>query len=87
LTDNLTKERKSFPNGKKKIRHLEPDQKWRDSNQVVVVHTFSPSPGGRSKQISEMKASLVYRASSRSARDTQRKPISNSQKRKDAKPL
>jgi hypothetical protein len=32
--------------------------------------------GGRGRQISEFKASLVYRVSSRTARDTQRNPVS-----------
>jgi hypothetical protein len=31
--------------------------------------------GGRDKQISEFEASLVYRMSSRTARDTQRNPV------------
>jgi hypothetical protein len=32
--------------------------------------------GGRGRQISEFKASLVYRVSSRTARATQRNPVS-----------
>jgi hypothetical protein len=32
--------------------------------------------GGRSRQISEFEASLVYKVSSRTARDTQRSPVS-----------
>jgi hypothetical protein len=32
--------------------------------------------GGRGRQISEFKASLVYRVSSRTARVTQRNPVS-----------
>jgi hypothetical protein len=32
--------------------------------------------GGRGRQISEFKASLGYRVSSRTARDTQRNPVS-----------
>jgi hypothetical protein len=35
--------------------------------------------GGRSRQISEFKASLVYRMSSRTARTTQRNPVSKTQ--------
>jgi hypothetical protein len=31
--------------------------------------------GGRGRQISEFKASLVYKVSSRTARDTQRNPV------------
>jgi hypothetical protein len=38
--------------------------------------------GGRGRQISEFKASLVYRVSSRSARATQRNPVSKNQKKK-----
>jgi hypothetical protein len=41
--------------------------------------------GGRGRQISEFKASLVYRVSSRTARATQRNPVSKGQKRKTQK--
>jgi hypothetical protein len=34
--------------------------------------------GGRGRQISEFQASLVYRVSSRTARATQRNPVSKS---------
>jgi hypothetical protein len=37
--------------------------------------------GGRGRQISEFKASLVYRVSSRTARATQRNPVSKKQKK------
>jgi hypothetical protein len=37
--------------------------------------------GGRGKQISEFKASLVYKVSSRTARATQRNPVSKNQKK------
>jgi hypothetical protein len=44
---------------------------------AVVAHAFNPSNlGGRGKQISEFEASLVYRVSSRTARATQRNPVS-----------
>jgi hypothetical protein len=36
--------------------------------------------GGRGRQISEFKASLVYRVSSRTARATQRNSVSTKQK-------
>jgi hypothetical protein len=36
--------------------------------------------GGRGRRISEFKASLVYRVSSRTARATQRNPVSKNQK-------
>jgi hypothetical protein len=38
--------------------------------------------GGRGRQISEFEASLVYRVSFRTARDTQRTPASKKQKQK-----
>jgi hypothetical protein len=38
--------------------------------------------GGRGRRISEFKASLVYRVSSRIARATQRNPVSKNQKKK-----
>jgi hypothetical protein len=38
--------------------------------------------GGRRRWISEFKASLVYRVSSRTARATQRNPVSKNQKKK-----
>jgi hypothetical protein len=40
---------------------------------------------GRGRRISEFKASLVYRVSSRTARATQRNPVSNKQKEKKKK--
>jgi hypothetical protein len=44
---------------------------------AVVAHAFNPSMlGGRGRQISEFEASLVYRVSSRTARATQRNPVS-----------
>jgi hypothetical protein len=46
----------------------------------MVVHL-----GGRGRQISEFKASLVYRVSSRTARATQRNPVSENQKPKNQK--
>jgi hypothetical protein len=36
--------------------------------------------GGRGRQISEFKASLVYKVSSRTTRATQRNPVSEKQK-------
>jgi hypothetical protein len=39
--------------------------------------------GGRGRQISEFEASLVYRVSSRTARATQRNPVSKNQKIKN----
>jgi hypothetical protein len=42
----------------------------------MVVHAFNPQHlGGRGRWISEFKASLVYRVSSRTAKATQRNPV------------
>jgi hypothetical protein len=43
---------------------------------------YSQHLGGRGRRVSEFEASLVYRVSSRTARGTQRKPVSKNQKRK-----
>jgi hypothetical protein len=40
---------------------------------------------GRGRSISEFEASLFYRVSSRTARDTQRKPVSKNSKKKKRK--
>jgi hypothetical protein len=50
--------------------------------QAVVVHTFDHSTGGRGRQISEFKASLVYRVSSRTTRAIRdkRNPVSKKKK-------
>jgi hypothetical protein len=41
--------------------------------------------GGRSRRISEFKAGLVYRVSSRTARTTQKNPVSKKKKKKKKK--
>jgi hypothetical protein len=41
--------------------------------------------GGRGRQISEVEASLVYRVNSRTARATQRNPVSKQNKTKQNK--
>jgi hypothetical protein len=41
--------------------------------------------GGRGRGISEFEASLVYKVSSRTARATQRNPVSKHQKKKERK--
>ena len=46
------------------------------------THLESQHSGGRSRQISESLASLVYRPSSKIARATQRNPVSQKQKQK-----
>jgi hypothetical protein len=51
----------------------------------VVAHAFnllSQHLGGRGRQISEFEASLVYRVNSRTARATQRKPVSKNKQTK-----
>jgi hypothetical protein len=51
-----------------------------------VAHAFNPSSwGGRGRQISEFKASLVYKVSSRTARAIQRNPVSEKNKTKQNK--
>ena len=42
----------------------------------MVAHTLI-IPGGRGRLISEFEASLVYKVSSKTARATQRNPVSN----------
>jgi hypothetical protein len=49
----------------------------------VATHLYSQHLGGRGRQISEFKASLVYRVSSRTARATQRNPVKNKNKTKN----
>jgi hypothetical protein len=52
----------------------------------VVAHTFnSQHLGSKGRQISESKACLVYRVSSKKARATQRNPVSKNQKKKKKK--
>jgi hypothetical protein len=41
-----------------------------------------PTLGGRGRQISELEASLVYKVSSRTARATQRNPVSKNKNKK-----
>jgi hypothetical protein len=41
--------------------------------------------GGRGRRVSEFEASLVYKVSSRTARATQRNPVSKKQKTKNKK--
>ena len=52
-----------------------------------MAHTFNPSTreAEAGRRISELKASLAYRVSSRTARATQRNPASKNQKRKKKK--
>ena len=49
-----------------------------------MAHAFNPSTqGGRGRLISEFEASLVYRMSFRTARGTQRNPVSKTRPNKD----
>ena len=52
-----------------------------------MAHTFNPSTreAEAGRRISELKASLAYRVSSRTARATQRNPASKNQKKKKKK--
>jgi hypothetical protein len=47
-----------------------------------VAHALIPALGRQGRRISEFKASLIYRVSSRTARATQRKLVSKKQKKK-----
>jgi hypothetical protein len=51
---------------------------------MVVAHAFNPSTRGKKRQVDffEFEANLVYRASSRTARTTQKHPASKKQKAK-----
>jgi hypothetical protein len=58
----------------------------------MVAHAFNPSTrkwggGGRGRRISEFKASLVYKVSSRTARATQRNPVLENKKKKKKNPI
>jgi hypothetical protein len=48
----------------------------------VVAHAFNPSTREAERWISEFEASLVYKVSSRTARATQRNPVSRKTKKK-----
>ena len=55
-------------------------------SQAVVAHACNPSTlARRGRQISEFEASLVYKVSSRTARATQRNPVSEKKKKKEKK--
>jgi hypothetical protein len=52
-----------------------------DISRAVVAHAFNLSTwGGRGRWISEFEVSLVYKVSSRTARATERNPVSKNQK-------
>jgi len=42
---------------------------------VMVANDFIQNLGGRDRQISEFRASLVYRVSSKTARSIERNPV------------
>jgi hypothetical protein len=52
-----------------------------------VAHAFNPQhSGGKGRWISEFEASLVYRVSSRTAKDTQRNPVSKNKTKQKKNP-
>jgi hypothetical protein len=51
------------------------------------AHLESQHLGGRGRWISEFKASLVYRVSSRTVKAIQRNPVSKNQKQKEKKKI
>jgi hypothetical protein len=53
-----------------------PPQKKRNCLGSGSAYLWSQHSGGKGRQISELEASLVYRVSSRTARATQRNPVS-----------
>ena len=59
------------------------EKKKRKQKQGMVAHAFNPGHvGGRGRRISEFEANLVYRESYRTARTTQRNPVSKNNKTK-----
>ena len=67
------------------LRYLEKIPGHTSQNLYMVVHTVNPSAGEAEASGSELEASLVYRASSRTARATQRNPISKGKKKEREK--
>jgi hypothetical protein len=55
----------------------------KNNNQGQVWWHTPLIPGGRGRWISEFEVSLVYKASSRTARATQRNPVSKTKKTKN----
>ena len=56
-------------------------RRWGQGWRIWKTHAFkSQHSGGRGRRISEFEASLVYRVSSRTARATQRNPVSKTNK-------
>jgi hypothetical protein len=52
---------------------------------AVLLNSFTPALGRQRQVFSEFEASLVYRVSSRTARATQKNPVSNKTKQKTNK--
>jgi hypothetical protein len=50
--------------------------------KLTLKDTIKPGVGGKGRQISEFEASLVYKVSSRTAKATQRNPVSKNKKQK-----
>jgi hypothetical protein len=51
----------------------------------ISQESLPPLSGGRGRRISEFEASLVYKVSSRTARATQRNPVSEKKEKKERK--
>jgi hypothetical protein len=71
--------------GKSKLRVNLVSAKPKPSWAVVAQAFKSQHLGGRGRWISEFEASLVYRVSSRTARATQRNPVSKKKKKQKQK--
>jgi hypothetical protein len=56
-------------------------EEWGSQGEYLCLHVYIKKPpilqhsGGRGRWNSELKASLVHRASSRTARNTQKNPV------------
>jgi len=57
------------------------------TNQSINRKPRAQHSGGRGRQISEFKAVQVYRSSSRTARATQRNPVSEKQTKQTNRPF
>jgi hypothetical protein len=58
-----------------------PQELLQETQLELKMNALQPS-GGRGRRISEFKASLVYKVSSRTARAAQRNPVSKKKKKK-----
>jgi hypothetical protein len=68
---------------RKKTKQNKQTNKKKNRCLAVVVHAFNPSTWeAEAVRFQEFKASLVYKVSSRTARATQRNPVSKKKKKK-----